>query len=325
MTSIDTYNHLAADPKTNHEPAVKSNESAMTPLSLTVLRMGLSFGSNVPSLAAQVQLAKATDKLSSTFERLSSGLRINQASDDPAGLALADKLRADTKIAGVALRNANDGLSLASVADAALNEVGSILSRMSELATQSANGVYTNSQRSALSSEFLALGSEIDRISKTTTFNGISLLSNSSNVTLQVGFDSAATSQITMQSVIGTLSALGLSGNAGGSILTYSIIDTTTTGAAAASLAALSAVNSAINSLSNVRGVIGATQSRLGNAINIITVARENFAAAESKIRDADIAQEVAEMIRLQVLQKASTAVLAQANQQPSVVLGLLS
>ncbi len=287
--------------------------------------MGLTFNTNIASVSAQVDLARTTDRLNKTFQRLSSGLRINEPADDPAGLAVADKLRADSKIAAVALRNANDGLSLTSVADSALAETGNILSRMAELATQSANGIYTNVQRSALSSEFLALGSEIDRIAKTTSFNGLQLLSGASNVTLQVGFDSAATSQITVQSVVGTLSSLGLSGSAAGNNLTFSIIDTTTTGAAAAALVALSAVNAAINSLSSVRGTIGAAQSRLSSAVNFISVARENFLAAESRIRDADVAQEVAEMVRLQVLQKAGTAVLAQANQQPGVVLSLLS
>jgi flagellin len=286
--------------------------------------MGLSLYANRDSLNAQTSLSRTTAALSKTFERLSSGLRINSASDDPAGLALADVLRAQTRVAGAAIRNANDGLSLSYVADSALSEVSNILTRMLELATQSANGVYTNTQRSALSSEFLALGSEIDRIAKTATFNGLYLLSNSQNVTLQVGLDSSANSQITIQGVQGTLSALGLSSAPGGSILTYSIIDTTTVGAQNAAANALSAVNAAVNSLGIFRGTVGAAQSRLTSAINYLTVARENYAAAESKIRDADIAEDVANMVRLQVLQQSGLAVLAQANQQPGMVLKLL-
>lgn len=286
--------------------------------------MGLSINSNTDSLVVQTNLTRTNQALSSTFERLSSGLRINSASDDPAGLALADKLRADGKVATVAIRNANDGLSLTVVAETGLNEIGNMLQRMLELATQSANGTYTTSQRSALSSEFLALGSEIDRIAKTTTFNSISLLSNSSNVTLQVGLDSSSNSQITLAGVSGTLNSLGLAAS-GSSALTFSIIAASDTGSTYAAAVALSAVQAAINSLTVTRGTIGAAESRLSSAINYLQVARENYVAAESKIRDADVAQEVANMVRLQVLQQAGTAVLAQANQQPEVVLKLLS
>ncbi len=285
--------------------------------------MPITAASNVNSLHAANQLARTTADLSKTFERLSSGLRINSAADDPAGLALADSLRSDARIASVAIRNANDGISLTSVADAALDEIGDMLTRMAELATQSANGVYTNSQRSALSSEFVALGSEIERIAKTTTFNNLNLLSNSQNITLQVGLDGTSNSRITLTAVTGTLSALGLSSGGSGA-LTFSIIDNTSTLAQLASQNAVSAVNSAITSLGNIRGLLGAAQSRLDVAVNYLTVARENYIAAESRIRDADVAQEVAEMVRLQVLQQAGTAVLAQANQQPTLVLDLL-
>jgi flagellin len=283
----------------------------------------ISVASNIDSLRIQTDLARTGDALSKTFARLSSGLRINSASDDPAGLALADSLRADSKVATVAIRNANDGLSIAAVADAALGEIGNVLTRMLELATQSANGVYTNAQRSALSSEFLALGSEIDRIAKTTTFNQINLLSNSSSITLQVGLDSTANSRIIMQSVLGTLDILGLAAS-GSSALSFSIISTTSTASQLAATNALSAVQTAINNVSSIRGTVGATESRLTHAVSFLTIARENFIAAESRIRDADVASDVAEMVRLQVLRQAETAVLAQANQNPSVVLALL-
>lgn len=284
--------------------------------------MPVSYASNRDSLHSQTQLAKTTDALSRTFERLSSGLRINHASDDAAGLAIADGLRADSMVAAVAIRNANDGISMVSLADAGLNEIGTILTRMAELANQSSNGVYTNAQRSALASEFLTLGSEIDRIASTTTFNSINLLSNSSNITLQVGLASGSTSQITVSGVAGTLQSLGLGSGSGA--LTYSIIGTSTTLSQSAALNALSAVNSAINTLGSTRGVVGAAQSRLESAVAFLQVARENFVAAESRIRDADVAQEVAEMTRLQVLQQATTAVLAQANLQPQIALALL-
>ncbi len=285
--------------------------------------MGLSIASNISSLQAQTAVKRTSNALSDTFERLSSGLRINKASDDPAGLALAEVLSRDSKLATVAIRNANDGISLVSLADSAMEEIGNILTRMAELANQSANGVYTQTQRSALSSEFLALGSEIERIAQTTTFNDIRLLSNTSDVAVQVGVDGTANSRITITAVLGTLASLALAGS-GSSALSFSIIGTTSTLSQAAALNALSAVNAAINSVSTVRGTLGAAESRLNTAVNYLTVARENLLAAEGRIRDADIAQEVAEMVRLQVLQQAGTAVLAQANQQPSVVLALL-
>lgn len=284
--------------------------------------MPLSIASNISSLRAQTQLNKSTQALGKTFQRLSSGLRINSASDDPAGLMVADTLRTDAKLASVAVRNANDGISLTAIADAALGEVTNILERMSELAQQSANGVFTNVQRSALSNEFVALGSEIDRIAKTTTFNNINLLSNSANVSIQVGLRNDGNNLITIGSILGTLQALGI-GNASGA-LTYSIIDTTATFAAAAASSATSILSLAINTVGTLRGSLGAAEGRLSSAVEYLTVVRENFIAAESRIRDADVAQEVANMVRLQVLQQSTTAVLAQANQQPSVVLSLL-
>lgn len=285
--------------------------------------MSLSLITNSSSIAAQAQLKRTTEALSKTFERLSSGLRIASPGDDPAGLALADKLRSDAKVAAVAIRNANDGLSLSAIADSALGEIGNMLSRMAELAEQSANGVYTVVQRSALSSEFLALGSEIDRISKTTKFNDLTLLSASSDISVQVGLDESANSRITIAGVRGTLDSLGLAPN-GSSKMTYSIITISTEGSQDASTKALAAVNTAISNLSAMRGNVGAAESRLTTAINYLTVARENFMAAESRIRDADVAAEVADMVRLQVLQQSATAVLAQANLQPDMVLRLL-
>jgi len=285
--------------------------------------MPISLNSNRDSYHAQTQLKKNSDALSRTFERLSSGLRINKASDDAAGLALADNLRGQGKIASVAIRNANDGISIVTMADSALNEVGNILNRMYELANQSSNGVYTNTQRSALSSEFISLGSEIERIAATTTFNNIALISNSSNISVQVGLDGTANSLITVSNVGGTLASLGLASGGSGA-LAYSIIGTSVGFAQTASQNALTAINAAIGSLGVARGVLGASQSRLTSAVNYLQVVRENFVAAESRIRDADVAQEVAEMTRLQVLQQATTAVLAQANLQPQIALQLL-
>lgn len=285
--------------------------------------MPITLGSNIASLQAQRRLSTATDALGKTFERLSSGQRINRASDDAAGLAIADSLRASQRVATVAIRNANDGISTIAIADSALGEIGNVLSRLAELAEQSANGVFSTVQRSALSNEFVALSSEIERIATTTQFNGVTLLSGGSALTLQIGFNSGSTSQISYTGVQGTLQALGLAG-AGTSALSYSLNGATITEGQSASRAALDAINSAITSLASTRGTLGATESRLQVAINSLTVARENFAAAESRIRDVDVASEAAELTRLNILQQAGAAVLAQANQQPSLALSLL-
>lgn len=285
--------------------------------------MGLSLGSNIASLQAQRKLAQTTQQLGGSYEKLSSGQRINRASDDAAGLAIADALKADQRIAGVAIRNANDGISTIGIADSALSEIGNVLSRLAELSEQSANGVFSTTQRSALQNEFTALASEIERIAVTTTFNGVALLSGGSQLTLQVGFNSASTSQISFSGVQGTLASLGLA-QANSSALTYSISGISISEGQVASRSALDSVRAAISSLASTRGALGAVESRLNVAINNLSVARENFAAAESRIRDVDVASEAAELTRLGILQQAGASILAQANQQPSLALSLL-
>jgi len=285
--------------------------------------MPLTLGSNISSLKAQRTLGISTDALSRTYERLSSGQRINRASDDAAGLAIADSLKANARVASVAVRNANDGISTIAIADSALGEIGNVLSRLAELSEQSANGVFSTVQRSALQNEFTALGSEIERIATTTEFNGVKLLSGGSELVLQVGFNSGSTSRISFTGVQGTLQALALAG-AGLSSLQYSISGTSIAEGQSASRLALDAINSAIGSLASTRGVLGATEARLQVAINNLSVARENFLAAESRIRDVDVASEAAELTRLGILQQAGASILAQANQQPQLALSLL-
>jgi flagellin len=285
--------------------------------------MPITINTNIASLNAQRRLGVSTAALQKSFERLSSGLRIVRASDDSAGLALADSLRADQRIASVAIRNANDGISLVSIADGALGEIGNVLSRMAELSTQAANGVLTSVQRSALQSEFVALGSEIQRIAVTTEFNGLKLLSGGAQVDLQIGFNSANTSQIGFSGVEATLAVLGLA-SAGSSALTFSINASTTIAGQAAARSALDGVKAAISSLTIERGILGAIESRLQVTVNNLQIARENFAAAESQIRDVDVASEAANLTRLNILQQAGAAILAQANQQPALALSLL-
>lgn len=285
--------------------------------------MAINIRTNVPSLIAQRNLDSSTATLNTSYERLSSGLRINRARDDAAGLAIAESLKADSKIASVAIRNANDGISIISIADQAIGQIGNVLTRLAELAEQSANGVYANTQRSALANEFNALASEIERIAFTTTFNGLRLLSGGGSVVFQVGFNAASTSQVSYTGVEATLDALGLA-NAGTSALTYSIIDSSDLASQSAARNALDAINAAITSVTRNRGQLGAAESRLEVTIGNLQVARENFKAAESRIRDVDVASEAAELTRVNILQQAGAAILAQANSQPQLALQLI-
>jgi len=285
--------------------------------------MGINIQTNIPSINAQRNLNATTDRLRLAYARLSSGLRITRAADDAAGLSIAESLKADSRIATVAVRNANDGISIIGITDGAMNEITSILTRLAELAEQSANGVFSTAQRSALALEFTALASEIERIALTTEFNGLTLLSGGGQIVFQVGFDGKTNSQITYSGVEATLAAMGLSPN-GSSRLIYSINDANVTAAQEASRSALDAVKLAINSITRDRGTLGAAESRLNAAINNLLVARENFQSAESRIRDVDVAAEAAELTRLNILQQAASAVLAQANQQPALALSLL-
>ena len=285
--------------------------------------MGINLRTNVPSLLAQRNLTESSNRLQTAYERLSSGLRINRARDDAAGLAIAENLKADSKIALVAMRNANDGISVISIADLAIGQVTNVLSRLGELAEQSANGVFDNMQRSALQNEFSALTSEIERIAVTTEFNGLKLLSGTAQVIFQVGFDGTSTSQVSYTGVEATLASLGLA-STGSSVVMYSILDVTNEASQSASRAALDAIQRAVNSVTSNRGVLGAAEARLEVTIANLQVARENFMAAESRIRDVDVASEAAELTRLNILQQAGASVLAQANQQPQLALQLL-
>lgn len=285
--------------------------------------MGLNIRTNVSSINAQRNLGLTEKRLSTAFERLSSGMRINHASDDAAGLAIAENLKADARIASVAIRNASDGISVISITDGAINEMTNILTRLAELAEQSANGIYSNDQRSALSLEFNALVSEVERIAHTTEFNGLRLLSGNASVTFQVGFTGTSVSQISYTGVGATLADLGLAA-ANSSASTYSIMGSTAELSQSAARLAIDAIQLAISSLTRSRGTLGSAESRLETTISNMATARENFMAAESRIRDADVAFEAAEMTRLNILQQAGTAILAQANQQPQLALQLL-
>ena len=285
--------------------------------------MSLNIRTNIPSVNAQRNLSLSTNALGKVYEKLSSGMRINSAGDDAAGLSIAEGLKADSRVASVGIRNANDGISMINIADSAIAEMTNVLSRLAELAEQSANGVYNNEQRSALALEFNALTSEVERIAYTTQFNGMLMLSGGANVTFQIGFDGSSISQVGYRGTQCTLAALGLAG-ANSSTPIYSIIGDTIEASQSAACLALDAVNNAIDSITRIRGTLGAAESRLETTIENLSSARESFQAAESRIRDVDVAEAAAELMRLNILQQAGTAVLAQANQQPQLALQLL-
>lgn len=257
------------------------------------------------NIAAQKALGQSrltSLALDKTYERLSSGLRITKASDDAAGLSISESLRADTRIANVAIRNINDGLSFVSIAESALTEISLILARMGELSTQASNGTISATQRSPLFQEFVALGSEINRIVASTKFNDITVLSTTQSVKIQVGSDSRSDSQIILRDFQLNTDRLGLNLSSDN----YMTIDV---------------IRNAIDEVSQMQQY---NASRLEYAKSNLQVMKENFASAESQIRDADVAEEAAKLVRLQILNQANMAILAQANQQPQMALTLL-
>lgn len=285
--------------------------------------MGLGLRTNLISLDAQRYLKQSTGRLNQSFERLGSGLRVNRSSDDAAGLGIAVGLRSDARVATVSMRNASDGISVISIADTALGQISNILNRLLELSQQAATSTYSNQQRSALHSEYVALTSEIERISTVTEFDGTHLLSGGSSIAFQVGFDGSSLSWISMSNVQSTLTELGLAGT-GSSVPLYSLIAATEQESAEASRSAVDAITEAVFRINRNRGALGALQSRLQATIQNLTVARESFQLTESGIMDADVAEESAEMAKATIQQQAGTALLAQANLQPRLVLELL-
>ncbi|MCC6748517.1 MAG: flagellin FliC [Deltaproteobacteria bacterium] len=270
--------------------------------------------SNVASLQAQRNLGRTEGGLNTSMARLSSGLRINMAADDAAGLAISEKLRSQVRGLAQAQRNANDGVSLLQTAEGALNEVGDMLIRMRELGVQAANGTLGSSERSSLHSEFSALRTEIGRIANATEFNGTKLLDGtlSTGVTFQVGVKNVtANDRITISVLSGKATAIGV---------TSGMTVSTVTGARNS----LALLDTAISSVTSRRGTIGAAQNRLYTTIRNITAMHENLSAANSRIRDADVAAESANFTRSQILMQAGVSVLAQANQLPQMALRLL-
>lgn len=271
--------------------------------------MSLIINTNIASMIAQKNLGAVTMRLQGNYARLSSGLRITSAADDAAGLGISERLRSKIAAWSTAGRNTQDGVSLAQTGEGALNGVTNMLSRMRELATQSANGTLSATDRTTLDNEFQKLSSEIDRVATTTEFNDIKLLDGSAaSATIQVGINSGDTIGVGLQDT---------------KAATLGIAALSVTSAANAS-AAIAALGTAIDTVNTARGQFGADMNRLQSAYSNTQTQNQNLSAAESRIRDVDVASETAAMTRNSILQQAAVSVLSQANVQPQLALKLL-
>ena len=264
--------------------------------------MSLRIQNNVEALTAHRSLNATSDKIAKSMERLSSGYRINRAADDAAGLSISERMRSQINGLAQANRNIQDGVSMVQTAEGNLDEVHSMLQRVRELAVQYKNGTLSSDDQAAIQTEVNQLASEIERIGGSAKFNGISLLSGTGSVTFQVGVndgDSITVSTISLGSTVGSFTDLS-------------------------DAAALSAIDTAISSVSSARATFGAVQNRLDHAMASTQVYAENLTAAESRVRDVDMAAEMVTLTKNQILQQAGTSMLAQANQAPQSILSLI-
>ena len=274
--------------------------------------MSLVIKNNIMAENAARLLGQTYGRLGRSVERLSSGLRINRASDDPAGLAVRELMRSDIAVLGQGVRNAQDGVSLLQTAEGALGVVDEKLVRMKQLAEQAATGTYSSSQRTTINSEFAALADEVERIAKATDFNGVKVLDSASGtVRIHFGTGNDSTEDyISVSLTDATKSGLGIS--------------SLTLATAASAAAALTAMDSAINTKDTARAGLGYAQNRLEATISNLEIQAENIAEAESRISDVDVASEMSAFTRNQVLAQAGVAMLAQANAVPQLALTLL-
>jgi flagellin len=285
----------------------------------------LGINTNAASLTAQRNLSSSGAGLNNSIARLSSGLRVNNAKDDAAGLAIAERMNAQIRGFDVASRNANDGISLLQVADGAMGKISDNLQRMRELAVQAKNGSLNTTDRTNLNREYTELANEVDRVTQGTTFNGNAVFGSANkSMTFQVGTGNATTDTLTVNltddatstgndlTTVLTNGAATIQANLGG-------VDTV-----ANATTAITNIDAALDSITGMRAVVGAGQSRLDQVISFADLSSTNLATARGRIMDADFAKETASMTRAQILQQAGTAMLAQANQLPNNVLTLL-
>jgi len=282
--------------------------------------MSLGVNTNVASLSVQKNLNNAANALQTSMTRLSSGLKINSAKDDAAGLQIATRMSSQIRGQTVAIKNANDGISMAQTAEGALQETTNILQRMRELAVQARNGTNGTADQAATNAEFTQMSDELTRISQATNLNGKNLLDGSAgSMTLQVGSNTGTANQITL-TLSTKFDAASLSVGSGTTVLTGA----TSAAAGSAIDGAITAIDAAIASVGAVRANLGAAQNRLTSTISNLQNVNENATAALGRVQDTDFAAETAQLTKQQTLQQASTSVLAQANQLPSAVLKLL-
>jgi flagellin len=284
---------------------------------------------NVTSLAAQQNLSNAQDSLSKSIGRLSSGMRINTAADDAAGLGISQSLKADITSLSQAQRNSNDAISLSQVAEGGMAQMQGIVSRMRELAVESANGTLGNTERGYIQTEFKQLSGEINRISSVTDFNGQKLLdgSASSGLTFQVGIQNTANDRLSLSIAKLSSSTLGtaaVAASTGVSAVSAVTIAGASLSSASGAQSAIAAFDAAIKQLSTARANVGAVQNRMQVTVSNLSVTAQNLTAANSRITDVDIASETAHMTQENILSQAGVAVLAQANAMPSTALQLL-
>ena len=304
--------------------------------------MASTINTNVTSLIAQRNLSNSQNSLATTMARLSSGLRVNSAKDDAAGLAIAERMSSQVRGMNVAVRNANDGISMAQTAEGALGKSSDILQRMRELAVQAANASNSDTDKESLDNEFDQLSKEVQRVFSSTTYNSRTILAkDAGDQVFQVGANTTADNQITITTedmsgnsaitdVTGKAAVAagngldGVAGTADDTAAVAAVPRSVITGDAEDILAVIDKIDAAINFVSSERSVLGAAQSRFENAISYLQISSENQSASRSRIMDADYAQETAALSRAQILSQAGSAMLAQANQQPQSVLALL-
>ena len=277
--------------------------------------MGMTINTNVISLNAQRNAATNDNLLSTSLQRLSSGLRVNSAKDDAAGLAIASRMDAQARGMNVAVRNSNDGISLVQTAESGMAVIGDMFQRMRELAVQASNGTNTSNDLSALQSEYSQLNTEVIRTMGAVQFNGQSLLTTTAAFTFQIGANTGQTASITTADISITAGVSGISGTAASALVTS---------AAAENSAKISALDTAIQSINSSRASLGAIQNRFEYTVSFLQAASENQQAARGRIMDADFATETSNLSRAQILKQAGTAMVAQANQLPQGVLALL-
>ena len=287
--------------------------------------MGSTINTNVASLNAQRNLAMSTTSLSTSMQRLSSGLRVNSAKDDAAGLAIAERMNAQVRGMNVGMRNANDGISMAQTAEGALGKVGDALQRMRELAVQARNSTNSDADKTSLDKEFGELAKEIQRVLGGTTFNGKSILgAQAGSLTFQVGANTTANDSIDIvtSNMTTATEITSVAGTYGSVDTSRAKIDSSANSAALATV--INNIDTALDKVNSERATMGASQSRFDAVVASLQINIENQSAARSRIMDADFAIETANLSRAQILQQAGNAMVAQANQLPQQVLSLL-